>query len=587
MRLFPKDMKKIPYGIADFSTLLNDNYYYVDKTEHIPVLEDIGRFLFLIRPRRFGKSLWASVLEQYYDINQKDEFDTTFDGLWIKDNPTELKNSFLVLRFDFAAVNPDIRYVEESFNDHIEVRIHSFIGRYRHLFKDKVELEVIDKTNNVVKKLDLLSELTQKENLSIYLIIDEYDNFTNTILTTVGEDKYHKITHGEGFYRHFFNVFKSAVGSSAYGLSRIYVTGVSPVTMDDVTSGFNIGTMISLHPGINGMVGFSQTEVLEMLQYYQKRYNRFDQSIEETFELMSKWYDNYRFAEDSDTTMFYSDMVLYFINYLILYGKYPKEMIDHNVRIDYGKLRHLVQLDNQLNGNFSKLKDIIETGKVTFNVQTGFPVSRLLDSDNFLSLLYYFGLISYDKEKYGKQYFTIPNITIEKLMFSYMRDAYRDTGIFKIDTMEFGNLLADMAYQGEFKPVFADLSAKIEEQTSVRDYIEGEKVIQTFFLAYFNITYHFLTSSEHEANKGYTDILLMPFFAKWPDMPYGYIIEFKYFSRGEYTKQKQEQAIKDAQTQLEKYRDDPKIQTQIGDATLKTVVVVFNGWEMLYCDEVG
>ena len=172
-------------------------------------------------------------------------------------------------------------------------------------------------------------------------------------------------------------------------------------------------------------------------------------------------------------------------------------------------------------------------------------------------------------------------------MFSYMRDAYRDTGIFKIDTMEFGNLLADMAYQGEFKPVFADLSAKIEEQTSVRDYIEGEKVIQTFFLAYFNITYHFLTSSEHEANKGYTDILLMPFFAKWPDMPYGYIIEFKYFSRGEYTKQKQEQAIKDAQTQLEKYRDDPKILTQIGDATLKTVVVVFNGWEMLYCDEVG
>ena len=286
---------------------------------------------------------------------------------------------------------------------------------------------------------------------------------------------------------------------------------------------------ISLYPRFNEVLGLNEPNVTKILVYYQNNGCPLP-DLNETLALMQVWYGNYLFAEDATSSIFNTDMVWYFVKNLLELGKYPKNMLDPNIKVDYGKLRHLVVLDRQLNGNFSRLRAIIETGQINAEVAISFSVEDLIKPNNFISLLYYFGLLSYR----GEEELIIPNRAVQKLMYSYLRDGYEDVDVFSIDLWQFANLVRNMAYLGEWQPVFEFLAGEVEKQTSIRDYLSGEKVIQTFLLAYLNVTDYYITRTEEEMGKGFVDLYLEPFFAKYDKVKYGYLIELKYIKRGDF-----------------------------------------------------
>lgn len=577
-------IKNLPYGIADFREMQQSNLYYVDKTRFIPYLETSSRFLFFIRPRRFGKSLWLSILENYYDIGFKARFEETFKNTYIGKHPTEERNSYLVLMFNFAMVNPDIRSVNESFEVNGRTILRDFLRRYAQFFDEQTRTEIL----SFSKTEDQLRELfvhTADKNLKIYLLIDEYDNFANTILTTAGEQAYRELTHGTGFFRYFFSLLKGATSGRTSGLKKLFITGVSPITMDDVTSGFNIGDNISLDRQCNELLGFCEKEVLEMLTYY-KEAGVLNVDVALCIDMMKTWANHYRFSTRAETQVFNPDMVLYFLKQVMEDDTLPEEMIDQNIRIDYGKLRHLVLVDQKFNGNFSILKEIIETGETIADLKVSFPLERLLSRENFVSLLFYLGLISIAGTVKGSPVLRIPNHTVRKLMYGYLRDAFQDVNIFRIDVWSFANLMRDMAYEGKWQAMFDFLAEEVKKQTSIQDYLSGEKVIQGLLLAYLNVTDYFLTWSEHEMQKGFADLYLEPFLARFPDMRYGYLIELKYIARSECNESKLQEVITDATTQLKQYAGDRRLQSLPQEVTLKKLVIVYNGWELVYREEI-
>ncbi len=566
--------KRIPYGISSYKRIRQENRYYVDKTAYIPELEKAGDFLFLIRPRRFGKSSLLSVLESYYDIARKDESDFLFDGTYIADHPTPEKNSLMILKFNFSQVSPDPDEVEESFHGHAGNCFFFFGKKYRE-FLDDDYFKMMAEHRKAHQKLEFLLNYAGLKGLKVYVLIDEYDNFTNTILTTAGQEKYYELTHGAGFFRFFFNILKGGADQTDSGISRMFITGVSPVTMDDVTSGFNIGQNVSLYPEFNELLGFTEQDVAELLRYYA--------IPDEVMTLVKDWYDNYLFSDRAEKTLFNTDMVLYFAKHFLRFRRLPDNMIDQNVRIDYGKLRHLIVLDQRLNGNFSRLADIIGTERTAARVAESFPVEYLTDPENFVSLLFYFGLLSYA----GTDTLRIPNRTVRHLMYTYLREGYRDVNVFNVDLWHLANLIRDMTYKGQWEPVFRFLEDEIGKQTSVRDYLSGEKVVQTFLLAYLNVTDYHITRSEEEMGKGFADLYLEPFVSKYPDLKYAYLIELKYIKRGEFSEKEKKANLAEARIQLAKYAADERVVRRSRGTTLKRLALVFSGWELKAAEEVS
>ncbi len=573
-------MKQIPYGISSYKTIRQKNAYYVDKTHYIPQIESAGDFLFLIRPRRFGKSSLLSMLECYYDIARAEEFEALFAKTYIHAHPTPEKNAHLILKFDFSQVNPEIDKVESSFSAHIRSCLFFFGKKYRSLLDDDY-FEMIETYQEVHSKLEFALNYIGYKGHKVYVLIDEYDNFTNTILTTAGQSHYQKLTHGTGFFRFFFSVLKGGTSQVDAGIARLLITGVSPVTMDDVTSGFNIGLNISLYPNFNEILGLNEQDVMTILKYYQEQGCTLPY-LNETLALMKMWYGNYLFARTASNHLFNTDMVLYFLKNVMAYEAIPDEMVDPNIKVDYSKLRHLVVLDRRLNGNFSRLKAIIETGQINAQIATSFPVEDLIKPNNFISLLYYFGLLTYRSE----EELIIPNRTVKKLMYSYLRDGYEEVDVFSIDLWQFANFVRNMAYIGEWKPVFEFLAQEVEKQTSIRDYLSGEKVIQTFLLAYLNVTDYYITRTEEEMGKGFVDLYLEPFFAKYEKVKYGYLIELKYIKRGDFTQELLQEKIEDAKNQLQQYATDSRVIEGNRGVNLRLIMLIFNGWELVHLEEV-
>ena len=596
--------KRIPYGVADYGRLRRENAYYVDKTHYIPSIEAAPFYLFCIRPRRFGKSLWLSVLQHYYDVNQADNFELLFSETYIGRNPTPDRNSYLILFFNFALVNPAIDKVEASFESTCANEINDFLNRYGRFFSEEHK-QYIQAGVNVVDKLQRLFYQATRQQLKIYLLIDEYANFTNTILTTDGQQAYHDLTHGSGFFRYFFNLLKGATGGQIAGLTRLFITGVSPVTMDDVTSGFNIGANISLDSRFNEMIGFTEAEVQTILGAY-AGYGLLPLGVADSLQLMQVWYNNYRFGQRAEASMYNSDMVLYFLLRTEADNGVPLDLIDQNIRIDYGKLRHLLAIDRRLNmrrreplpndsppplnGNFSLLKALIEEGETVSPINPSFPLEQLLNRENFVSLLYYFGLLSMAGVAEGDPLLRIPNRTVKDLMYGYIRSAFEDVDVFKLDIWRLTGLLRNMAYRGDWRPFFAYLHEQISQQASVRDHLHGEKMLQGFLLAYLNVTHNFLTWSEREMGGGFVDLYLEPFLARYPDIKYGYLIELEYISDSQFNKREFDQSLAkekaEAETQLRQYAQDARIVEVAKQVTLKKLVLIYKGWELVYAAEV-
>lgn len=576
-------IKGIPYGITDYARIVRDNYYYVDKTRFIPLIEQSASFFFLIRPRRFGKSLTLNVLDAYYDINKADRFDELFAERWIGRHPTNLRSKFLMLRFNFSAVDNRLDRVEASFEGHCHERFVDFAGRYGHFFPAGFDKELM-KRPTADKKLEYINSQASQLGLRIYLIIDEYDNFTNSILANSGKEAYRQATHGEGFYRFFFNVLKEMTTANDTALERMFITGVSPITLDDVTSGFNIGSNHSMDSAFNALVGFSQEEVRTMLDYY---YNEGALKIEpdEAIKQMKPWYDNYCFSEESlGENMYNSDMVLYYINRYLLGGRPPREMIDKNIRTDYNKLRHLISIDKKPGENFSIIREIVETGHTTATLNDAFSVERMVEPDNFKSLLFYFGLLSIQNMQQGDVVLAIPNHTVREQMYSYMTEGYAQSDIFRLNFDELGKLMKAMAYGCQWQAVFAYIASELEKQSRIREFIDGEAHIKGFLLAYLGIVHYYQILPEYELSKGYADFYFQPN-PLLNDMPYAYLLEVKYMKRNE-PESRIAELKEEARRQLLKYDSDELITSTLGKAELKRISVIFRGWEIVGMEEV-
>jgi hypothetical protein len=575
-------IKKIPYGDADFGKIIQKNKLYVDKTRFIHKLESLSDYIFIIRPRRFGKSLWINLLQYYYDINLKDYFSELFKETYIGKHPTPNKNAYLTMAFNCAMVDPSIDRVQEDFQRYVDNIIDDFLKRYQQHF-DKQIISEIQSLSFINQKLQKLFLYCSRKKLKVYMFIDEYDNFTNTILTTSGKKEYLNLTQGEGAFRYFFNLLKGLTSMPFSGLDKLFITGVSPVTMDDVTSGFNIGSNVSLDTDINEFMGFTESETYDILQYYHGA-DKLKLSPDFCMEIMKDWYNNYRFSPDAQNVLFNSDMVLYFVQQAMQGKKIPQNLIDQNIKIDYKKLRYLMTINKQLNGHFDRLKSIIEDQEIVSNIEYSFPVNELTKQGNFISLLYYFGLLTIKGWKHGRFHLKIPNLTILNLMYGYIRSGFEDADVFKIDLWELSDLITQMAYHGNWKPFFQFLAEQIEKQTAIRDYLNGEKVIQGFLLAYLNVADFYITQSESEMNKGYSDIYMEPFLSKYPDLEYSYLIELKYLTRSEYCEDKLQEKIKDAQKQLDQYAASDRVKCSIGSTQLIRIILVYKGWELDYCE---
>ena len=335
----PSQIKQLPLGISDFTRVARDKYYYVDKTMFIPRMENASSYLFLVRPRRFGKSLLLSMLRAYYDVKMRERFDEMFGGLWIGSHPTPYKNYYAMLHLDFSQVTGTIQELRESFDSYCGIKADTFAERYECLFYEGFASDV-KKEDWATKKLNFIGDKAKEYGVPMYLIIDEYDNFTNTVLNQHGEDKYVSLTHGEGFYRDIFKLFKG-------NFERVLMLGVSPVTMDDLTSGYNIATNITADAAFNQMLGFSEDEVRAMFQYYHDA-GWIKGDIDAMLDEMRPWYDNYCFARDSlmkESKVYNSNMVLYYLSNQVRNGRSPEEMNDPNARTDYQKMKKLIQLD--------------------------------------------------------------------------------------------------------------------------------------------------------------------------------------------------------------------------------------------------
>lgn len=573
--------KGIPYGVTDFRMIREENYYYVDKTRYISLLEDVARFFFLIRPRRFGKSLFVNMLTWYYDINRKELFNDLFGDLYIGQHPTDEQGKYLMLSFNFSAVNPDPDKLMESFEWHCHLRFMEFANAYATYFEPGF-VKSVENAPSAAAKFSYIISKAGEQDMPIYLVIDEYDNFSNAVLANAGNTDYKALTHGAGFFRFFFNLIKE--GATGNGpIKRMFITGVSPVTMDDVTSGFNIGTNMSCDARFNNIIGFSEQELRGMLSYY-KEVGYISDSIDDLIGMMKPWYDNYCFSSDSlNEPMYNSDMVLYFLNNYLPHKKAPSNMIDNNIRTDYNKLRHLIRLDKTFGLNASIIQEIIANGSIVTEIKTAFPAEDLAKPDNFKSLLYYYGLLSIQGIKRGDTVLGIPNLTVREQLYGYLIEAYREADLFELDMSNLNNLVKDMAYDGIWEPAFRYFASELERQSTIREFIEGEAHVKGFLLAYLGLTRAFIIFPEHESNKGYADFYMMPDLLHQPEIAYSYIVEVKYARRdasdAEIAALRQEAA-----EQLRRYAADPKVQTTKGHTLLRLITLIFKGWNLEVCE---
>ena len=579
----PVKRKRIPYGMMNFIDVREDDCYYVDKTHYIPLIENANKYFFYIRPRRFGKSLTISMLRHYYNILEADKFEKWYGDLYIGKHPTPERNSYLIIYLNFAVVNAELNSYRQSLDAHCNTEFNFFCDVYAQYLPEGIK-EEMNKKKGAVEQLDYLYKECVKTNQQIYLFIDEYDHFTNKILSEPSclED-YKSETYGTSYLRSFFDTVKAGTYST---IKRCFVTGVSPVTMDDLTSGFNIGTNYSLSPEFNEMTGFNEEEVRAMLDYYATTC-QFHHSTDELIEAMKPWYDNYCFAEQSygGTTMYNSNMVLYFVdNYIRNRGYMPRNMVEENIRVDYNKLRMLIRKDKEFTHDASTIQTLVQQGYITGELKTGFPAETIAEPDNFISLLFYFGMLTISGTLEGETKLTIPNQVVREQLYSYLLDTYNEADL-RFDNWEKGKLASAMAYRGDWKAYFDYIAECLHRYSSQRDKQKGEAYVHGFTLAMTAQNRFYRPISEQENQEGYADIFMFPLLDIYKDMLHSYIIELKY-AKGKDSDEKVEQLRQEAITQANRYAASETVQKAIGTTTLHKIIVIYQGMKMVVCEEV-
>ena len=573
------NFKRMPYGIADFKQIRNENLYFVDKTMFFEKMERAGHFLFLVRPRRFGKSLFLDMLETYYDINEKDNFQELFKGLYVADHPTPEQGEFQVLHLDFSLVGSDLDNLYENFNTYCGQVMDSFIDNYQRYYNPQI-VEKVHSEKTAAGKLNIVRLEAKKAQLKLYLIVDEYDNFTNNVLNVKGQQAYHELTHGTGFYRDIFKLFKPM-------FDRIIMLGVSPITLDDLTSGYNIALNMSLDARFNQMLGFSEKDVREMIRYYKAVGAIGDDKTEDAIiNDMKPWYDNYCFADDSfgvEPSMFNCDMVCYYMSTLIDTGKRPKSMVDPNTMTDYGKLKRLIEIDNMEEYRLHVIHEIAEKGFIYGTLVNHFPAERIMDYDNFVSLLYYYGMLTIGGVRGESLKLIIPNNNVRIQYYQYMLDEYQTINALPVADLR--NAYDGAALDGDWHPLIEFICKAYHDTTAVRQLIEGERNLQGFMNAYLTLTNYYQVAPEMEFSHGYCDFFLLPNYLTYPMVAHSYILELKYL-KTEATEAEATKQWEEAVEQIKTYAADKKLRSMLHGTQLHAIVIQIKGYDLVRFDEV-
>ena len=572
-----ENYKLLPYGISNYVQVRREGLFLVDKTMYLERMERAGNFLFLIRPRRFGKSLFLSMMESYYDIEAKGDFDTLFGDTYVGSHPTPERNAYQVLSLDFSIAGGNIDELRENVNGYLDVIYGSFVSKYAKYYPEDY-VRKYEEQKSTSDRMNYVHNAFKRYNVKSYLIVDEYDNFTNNVLNKHGEAVYHAMTHAEGFYRELFKRFKPS-------FTRILMMGVSPVTMDDVTSGYNIATALTLEKQFNEMLGFSDDEVRQIIRYYNEA-GAFSLDEEETLKTMRPWYDGYCFSEYGNVEghhVFNTDMVLYYLKSFLLNGEAPTEMVDPNTKTDYAKLDRVVRLDKIDGDRKGVLLEIAQRGYTYGRVKRSFPANQLTDPNMFKSLLFYYGMVTIQGIEEGLPILGIPNNNVREQYYNYMLVEYNKIHPLKIGDLDDAFRFA--AYRGQWREMMECICRQYHDTTSVRSLIEGERNLQGFMNALLTLNPYYLTCPEVELNHGYCDFFLMPDLERYPDIRHSYIIELKYLPMTA-TQAEADKQWHEAVEQIRGYAQGQVVHRMIGKTQLHLLIAQLKGYDLLKVDQV-
>ncbi len=576
----------IPYGEQNFATVRKGGLYYVDKTPYIRELELRSSKVFFVRPRRMGKSLFVDMLAHYYDIAGKDDFQELFGDLAIGARPTAYVNSFYVLKLDFSLVGGcEGKSLEEKFNVYLSQATRDFISHYRKL----LDADLVDSCERAEGSggLSYLLVTMPKRNLPLYVIIDEYDNFTNQMLKVENVEPYQSITHGDGFYREWFKKFKA-------GATRLFMTGVSPVTMDDLTSGFNVATNCSQDPGLNAMIGFTRDEVRQILTDF-NGVGKCRIDVETCLAELERFYDGYCFSrrrlateERPTESVFNSSMTFYYLLSLVVQGEPPENVIDRNIRSDWGKLDYLLALQRNLetfDGVLPLTEELAAGREVTFELVDAFQVKDIADEVNFKSLYYYYGIITMSRVVDGDLYFKVPNECVRRQVLEYMRTQYAKLPD-AMDLAELARLHSGFARHGAWKPFFDYVAKHFAAAWVNRDGLNGELLVNGYLRAYLMARPSFMVRPEMELGHRFSDYSLFPDRSLDPmyRAQHSYVIELKYSVKDE-SPAKIAAKRAEALVQLKSYSEDPALASLTAGTPVHYLYIHYQGFDMVACEE--
>ena len=567
-------MLRLPYGTSNFETLINRGLYYVDRTNYIERIENLAEaYLFFLRPRRFGKSLWISVMQHYYGIQYKHKFEKLFGSYYIGQNPSSLANSYLVLKFDFSGIDTTTKaQTYQGFCTKVKEGIQRFLLTYSTYFSQaSVDHILSHKAPEIM--LGSLCTYAEGPNIpKIYLLIDEYDHFTNELIS-FRLDEFKKIVGAEGYVRSFYERIKTATHDGI--VDRFFATGVSPVTLDSLTSGFNIGSNISKSSIFNEMMGFTEAEVIEIL----KGIEIADENIEGMMDEIRRWYNGYLFHHKGKARIYNSDMVLFFAKEYQQQGAFPESLLDTNISSDYGKIGKLFRLGGQEDERWQTLEDLLNGTPLAAQITEQFSFERRFTEYDFLSLLFYMGLLTIKEAYRSGVHLQIPNDVIRQLYFQYFRDLLDRRLEFRTETKKVDMAVEALAWDNHPQPLI-DLLSNTLQQLSNRDWPGfSEKHLKTILISYLYGVGIYHITSEPEFSQKYPDILLRrrpPY-----EPPYQFMIELKFLYKKD--AEKAEIEAGKGRQQLQKYLKTEEAQ---GLQNLRAWLWVFVGTEAVVVEEV-
>ena len=559
-------MKKLPYGISNYEELIEDGYYYVDKTMYIEKLENLAekRILFL-RPRKFGKTLFTSMIENYYDIRKVDEFEKLYKDTYIGKNPTKLKNSYHILKFNFSGIDTtNEETTMKGFKKEVASSIEVFVKKYGLDFYINTDDEAENILDNVIKAFGI-----QKAGEKIYVIIDEYDHFANELLG-FNTNQFKNLVSKNGKVRKWYEILKKGTESV---VDRIFITGVVPITLDSLTSGFNISTDITQDREFNEMMGFTEQELRTLM----KEQNIEEEKQEELLPTMRENYDGYRFSLHGKEKIYNSNMCLYFLNNYARFQEIPDQLIDMNIASDYTKLGKMLDLCKGEERENVIEKTVSGEGIVSDIRQKFNPAMEFTEMD-LISMLFYLGYLTIAGEEFEKPELKIPNKVMKEIYSEYFLEILKQETDLQVTERDYNEMLREIALEGKIDKI-VEMLGKYLKNLSNRDYQRfDEKYVKLIFFCIAMNLKIFRLKSEMEVQRKYPDILLIP-----KDQSKGYkgvMIEFKYLKKEEAGKLKEKQ--EEAKKQIKEYGEFEEIK-DIKNIYKYTVVAVN---DEIYVDEI-